>query len=129
MLGLHWVFDGRGCSGPRWNDQAALVEILNEIPAALGLTVVGTPQVFEHRDPSGTVDTFAGIVLIAESHFSVHVRPQDQVVHCDLFSCAAFDVSAARTLVVEAFGCERFEDAVLTRGRDAASSQGEDHAA
>ena len=116
MLGWHWMMDARECDAPDLADSARVAELLRRVPEVLGLTRVGDPQVFEHRDPSSGEVTLAGVVLIAESHFSLHVRPAQKFVHADLFSCARFDPGAALTLLQQSFGFQKHAERMITRG-------------
>jgi S-adenosylmethionine/arginine decarboxylase-like enzyme len=111
QLGWHWIFDG-------WVDRIAcdeqlLVRILDEVPARLGLTRVSPPQVFAQEAAS-----VAGIVLLAESHFSLHVFPARGLLHGDLFSCKAFEVSIARRCLEEFFAFRQLSEQVLDRGAE-----------
>ena len=56
----------------------------------LGMTVIAGPQCV--KQDSG----WAGIVVIAESHISVHTRGLE--VYGDVFSCQPFDANAVRLL-------------------------------
>lgn len=64
------------------------------------------------RQSDGSV---SGIVLIAESHFSLHGYPSCGVLHTDIFSCAQFDPGLAKVEVTQRFGAHRFEETLLQR--------------
>lgn len=116
MLGWHWMIDAQDCDPLKLSDRQLLVATLTGVPDALGLTRVGPPQVFEHVDEVNGV-TKAGVVLIAESHFSLHLRPVSGVLHADLFSCAKFETGRALALLQERFGFVRFDERMITRGQ------------
>ena len=115
-LGLHWIIDATDCEHRDLHTEGHLADVLRSLPDALTLTRVGDVQVFEHDEPDGST-TLAGIVLIAESHFSVHVRPQLKTIHADLFSCKPFDVTVALRLLRAAYQFTQYEESVLERGR------------
>ena len=115
MLGWHWMIDARDCEASNLSDTKRVSDLLRQVPEALGLTRVGDPQIFEHRDPSGDV-TIAGVVLIAESHFSIHVRPNQRALHADLFSCAKFSEGPALELLRAAFQFADHTERMITRG-------------
>jgi S-adenosylmethionine decarboxylase len=116
MLGWHWILDALDCDAATLSDRDVLSRALVEVPDALGLRRVAPPQLFEHRDgPDGAV-TLAGITLLAESHFSLHVRPGLRTLHADLFSCAPFRPEAAREALRRLYPFTRCSEQVLTRG-------------
>lgn len=112
-LGCHWIFDGHGAEAARLGDEALLRRALEELPERLGLRKVAPAQSFA-QEASGE-RTVAGIVLIAESHFSLHAFPGPGVLHGDLFSCKPFDVDAARAYLTELFGIRAWREELLER--------------
>lgn len=114
MLGWHWMIDARGCAVEQLRHPGALEEALAGVPDGLGLTRIGAPQVFEQRERGELIR--AGVALIAESHFSLHLRPDLGSLHADLFSCARFDPAKALALLRGHFEFTDFEERMLTRG-------------
>ncbi len=84
--------------------------LLLELPKRLGLTVVSEPAVQAHADGS-----VAGVVLIAESHLSLHCFPKLRTVHADIFSCAEFSQELAKAALTESFGATSFAETLLQR--------------
>jgi len=99
MRGYHLVADGRGVSCP----PGAIERFLRRAVDITGLTIIAGPFVEE--------DWGSGIVIIAESHISVHVRGARALVDC--FSCAPFPsgkvVDAARDIFGGAWIAKCFE--------------------
>lgn len=114
MLGVHWIADVVGCA-PEQLRVDPLRSLLRELPDRLGLTRIGEPQLFEHR-PEREPATIAGIVLIAESHVSVHCFPTEHAVHVDVFSCKQMDLVVARAYVLDFFRAHEVVEKVLERG-------------
>jgi len=111
-LGTHWIFDGQGVPTAHL-EEARLRQVLDELPELLGLSKVCPPQTF-HHDEHGQ-RTVAGIVLLSESHFSLHAFPTQGLVHGDLFSCKRFDVDVARRFLRQFFSLELFHEHTLER--------------
>lgn len=109
MLGTHWIADAEGCAPERLT-QERVVAALTEIPKCLGLTIVSPPQV--HFDPKGGI---AGIVLLAESHFSIHCVPNLTALHVDLFSCREFSTTAAKRWLSDAFRAGAWSESYVPR--------------
>jgi S-adenosylmethionine/arginine decarboxylase-like enzyme len=118
MLGWHWILDALDCEERVLADREALLRALLQVPEALGLTRVGEPQLFEHREEGGEV-TLAGVTLLSESHFSLHARPRQRALHADLFSCAPFEPARAREALRRHYPFTRHGEQVLTRGEGA----------
>jgi spermidine synthase len=110
-LGTHWLARAAGCPPDRLGSAARLADVLRELPDALGLTRVGEPIV--HARPEGGV---AGVVLLSESHASLHASPADGTLFADIFSCAPFDAHAAARFLERAFRPETLRWEVLDRG-------------
>jgi S-adenosylmethionine decarboxylase len=113
MLGVHWIADALGCAPDRF-EPASLRRALVELPDRLGLSRVGDPQLSEHVD--GERRSIAGIVLLAESHVSIHAFVTEGAVHVDVFSCRAVNLDEARSFVAEHFGARELIERVIERG-------------
>ncbi len=116
MLGWHWILDGFDCDRALLRDREVVRAAIVGLPAFLGLTRVGEPQLFEHLDEGETEPMLAGMTLIAESHFSLHARPSIGALHADLFSCREFDQEGARAWLQRHFRIGRFEEQLVGRG-------------
>lgn len=82
-LGVHWLLDASGCAnGLTLASLPALEDVLVGLCEALGLTRVSPPQLFGPNAEDG--GSLMGIVLIAESHLSVHAYPTLGRLHADL---------------------------------------------
>ncbi len=90
-LGRHLLLELSGCRGRLLDDPKALERSLVEAVKAGGGTVIRT---FFHRfQPQGVT----GVVLIAESHLTIHTWPEHGYAALDLFTCGPdFDLAAAR---------------------------------
>ena len=59
-----------------------------------------------------------GIVIIAESHLSIHSFQEKNYTFIDIFSCKDFDVDKAIQYTLELFKPESYEMNVVERGLD-----------
>jgi S-adenosylmethionine decarboxylase len=109
ILGQHWVADASGCD-PRRFTEALIAAALREMPNYLGLTRVSEPALHAHAD-----GTLAGVVLIAESHMSLHCFPQSGDLHVDIFSCAPFSIEHAKQELQDRFGVQQFSETLIER--------------
>ncbi len=111
MLGLHWIARAEGCDPARLADVALLAELLRALPDRLGLTRLGEPVVGEQA--GGGV---AGVVLLSESHASLHAVPAEGVLFADIFSCAPFSPEAAAALLTRAYAPSSMDQRLVERG-------------
>jgi S-adenosylmethionine decarboxylase len=69
--------------------------------------------VFHEFNPFG----ISGVVVIAESHLSIHTWPEHRYAAIDIFSCGAtLRPDEAASYLVERFGAERTSAVELRRG-------------
>jgi S-adenosylmethionine decarboxylase len=74
-------------------------------------TVVG--ELFHQFDPVGV----SGVLLIAESHVSVHTWPEDAFVAVDIFTCGEeMDAEIAIDVLTQGFRAAQVDVKVLLRG-------------
>jgi S-adenosylmethionine decarboxylase len=81
-LGAQWLVDLHECDRAPLDDLAGLEAAMNEAARAAGATVIGSH--FHRFEPQG----ISGVVLIAESHLTVHSWPEHRYAAIDLFSCS-----------------------------------------
>ena len=118
MFGPHLVLEAYGCSKEKLKDLTLISEMLEAYPEKLDMTKIMPPYVFKY---SGAVPDdwgVSGIVLIAESHISIHTFPDKEFVTLDIFSCKDFDVDAAVEYFNSVFEPTSFEKQLLLRGRE-----------
>ena len=87
-FGVHLMLDGYGADPGRLRDRARLTDLLDTLPAQLGMRPIAPAQVVEvgpnnRKDPGG----LSGFVMIAESHISFHTFPARGFVTIDLYTC------------------------------------------
>jgi len=80
------------------DDVGELSELLVEACTMAGAHVLGT--LTHHFDPQGATV----LVLLAESHASIHTWPEHALAFVDAFTCGAVDPAAIVEVVVDALG-------------------------
>ena len=63
-----------------------------------------------------------GILLLEESHLSIHTWPEHAYAAVDFFTCGAGDPVRARDILYEALGAARMEALHVLRGQLGASA-------
>lgn len=85
--GQEWIVDAHGCDPVRLADLPALQRLFDDIIRALSLHPVGEPRWHRFPSPGG----ITGMVLLAESHLTVHTFPEYGSACLNLFCCRARD--------------------------------------
>ncbi len=124
MFGPHLILEAYGCPQNLLADLGLVSQTLDSYPEQLDMTKIMPPYVFRYQ---GTVPDdwgVSGVVLIAESHISIHTFPEKGFVTLDIFSCREFDVDEAINYFASIFKPESWEKQVLMRGREFPRSLG-----
>jgi S-adenosylmethionine decarboxylase len=94
------------------DDVCAVERALRAAATAAGSTIVGAA--FHRFEPHGA----SGVLLIAESHLSVHTWPEYRFAAADLFTCSPrLDADAALMVLRSMLGASRIEAREVERGR------------
>lgn len=114
----HLVVDAFVADGQRLGDVAAIFDLLDTLPARIGMTKIAPPYVFRYSGVKPEDWGVTGVVIIAESHISIHTFAEHKRFHLDVFSCKPFDVDMVRERVSDLFGVTDFTAAVVHRIAD-----------
>ena len=80
-LGKHLLLELNGCDHKLLNDISFIKETMLAAAKESGATVLG--ESFHQFSPQGV----SGVILIAESHLSVHTWPEHGYAGADIFTC------------------------------------------
>jgi len=117
-FGPHLMLDCFGCNQKKLSDIDVIFDALDTLPAKIGMTKIMPPYVFKYQ---GTIPEdwgISGVVLIAESHISIHTFPEKDHAFIDIFSCKDFDTASASVLLVNLFEATHHEVQLLSRGAE-----------
>ena len=110
FAGTHLLID---LWGARNLDQPDLIDrALREAAIVAGATILHSH--FHHFTPNGGV---SGVVVLAESHISIHTWPERHFAAIDIFMCGACDPRKAVPVLQAAFCPERTDVDEQLRGR------------
>ena len=109
-LGNHYLVDLRGCDAELIKRVEPTREILLRAVKDCGATLVD--HCFHQYEPFGV----SGVVLIAESHFSIHTWPEHSFVGVDIFTCGEMDARIAIDILHDALQAREVEVKMLVRG-------------
>ncbi len=119
-FGKHYLVDFLGCDPETIKFVDVTKEIFVRAAKESKATVVG--EAFSQFEPFGV----SGVLLIAESHFSIHTWPEDGFVGVDIFTCGEeMDPDIAIAVLREGLRAETVKVKVLLRGQlDTSDSAG-----
>ena len=108
--GTHLLVEYLGCPPQLLDDAVALEAALRGAAQTIGAQVV--TAAFHRFSPHGVT----GMLLLEESHLSVHTWPEHGYAAVDLYTCGASDVERAVPVLAAALGAQRSELLRVERG-------------
>ncbi len=110
-FGRHYLVDLHGCDPRIITKVGPTRERLLQAAHECGATVVSDS--FHQYQPHGV----SGIILIAESHLSIHTWPEEAFAALDIFTCGdEMRPQVAIDSIRESFGAATVKSIVVTRG-------------
>lgn len=106
---LHIILDLWDCEYDIGDDDG-LLKILIEAAEVSGSKVVGLAT---HRyEPYG----FSAVVLVSESHLSIHTWPEHNYVAIDIYTCGRTDPQAAAEYIIKKLKPSKISSSTIQRG-------------
>ena len=110
-LGRHLLIELQDCDKEVLNDLSFLRDAMVEAAIDCGATVLG--ESFHHFNPQGV----SGVVVIAESHLSIHTWPEYEYAAVDIFTCGtSVEPEKAVEVLVEKLGAKNHSLMEIQRG-------------
>ncbi len=106
----HLLVELHECAAERLNDLDALCALMHRAAEAAAATVVGAA--FHRYAPHGVT----GVLLLEESHFSVHTWPEAGYAALDFYTCGGLDPEPAARVVALGVGARRVSLLEVDRG-------------
>jgi S-adenosylmethionine decarboxylase proenzyme len=107
----HILIELHGCPAERLNDAEGIQRAMLAAAVASGATVIATN--FHRFSPLGV----SGVVLIAESHLTIHTWPERGYAAVDVFTCGtSVDPWAAYASLKDELGASSGEAVEMSRG-------------
>ena len=110
FAGMHLLVDLWGARN--LSDPALIDQSLCEAALAAGATILHSH--FHHFSPNGGV---SGVVVLAESHISIHTWPERDFAAIDIFMCGECDPHLAVPVLQRTFQADRVDLDEQRRGR------------
>ena len=112
MLGKHAIIEYYGCNHESLNDIPLLRSALITAAEIAGATVI--ESLFHEFSPYG----ITGVVVVAESHLSIHTWPEYGYAAVDVFTCGeTIDNHKAVEFIKTEIGAKKYEVVEFQRGK------------
>lgn len=110
-LGHHLILELYGCPAALLDDPRHVEDTLTRAVQASGATMI---QPFFHQfAPQGV----SGVIIISESHFTIHTWPEYGYAALDVFTCGdCIDMDVAAATLRQGFGASQVQRMLMTRG-------------
>ena len=118
-FGEHFMMDAYRGSREKLMDRQVVYQCLRELPAQLGMNILADPTV-HWAEPNGIKDPggWSGVVVIVESHISIHTFPGRRFASIDVYTCRnGLDTAEVERYFREAFSFEELETNFVVRGK------------
>ena len=110
FAGTHLLVDLWGATN--LSDPTAIDRTLRDAAVTAGATILHSH--FHHFSPNGGV---SGVIVLAESHISIHTWPERDFAAVDIFMCGACDPHLAIPVMQRLFNADRVVVDEQRRGR------------
>lgn len=109
-MGRHVIAELWGCDFDKLNDVVQIERIF--VDAALKSGAEIREAAFHKFAPQGV----SGVVIISESHLTIHSFPEHGYASIDVYTCGELDPNIAADYIAEALGAQTRENIELPRG-------------
>jgi S-adenosylmethionine decarboxylase len=115
-FGPHLMLDLHKCNYQKLDSLDTCFKLLDELPTQIGMTKITMPHVFPYAGLVPEDKGITGVVIIAESHISIHTFPLKRYAFIDVFSCKPFHTDFAISYCVDLFESEAPDTHLTFRG-------------
>lgn len=109
-FGRHIIMDLWECNEDLLKKKAVVEKIM--VDAALASKAEIREVIFHQFEPDGV----SGIVIIAESHLSIHTFPEQRYASVDVYTCGGMNPDTAMICIKEGFQSRSDETLKVVRG-------------
>lgn len=109
-LGEHYIIDLYDCDYAQLNSISTLKKIFLELVDYLNVTYIN--DFFHKFSPYGV----SGVVVIAESHFTIHTYPEYGYCAIDIFTCGEKPIEKSLQFLQEKFNTTNSIVYIINRG-------------
>lgn len=116
-FGPHLLFSLGECQNiDKLRDEEFIKSLLLNLVKVCKMTLIMGPHTHKFQGDRMEEDGISGIVVIAESHISIHTSPEDATCSLDIFSCKEFDYWEGISYIIKEFQPKKYFHQIIDRG-------------
>ena len=112
-IGRHLILDLYGVHRSTLTSEEFLSEVLEDACKAAGATVLHN---YFHKFGNG--EGITGVIVLAESHCSIHTWPEFEYASIDIYMCGSCNPKVAARHILNDIYCSRFSENLMYRGTE-----------
>ncbi|MBU2639620.1 MAG: adenosylmethionine decarboxylase [Nanoarchaeota archaeon] len=109
------MLEGYGGDFDKLNDKNLIKKFLSGLPNEINMTKISDVLISDYKAEDENESGISGVVLLAESHISIHTYPKKQFAVADVFSCNEFESKKVIDLMKTKFNFEKVKDRLVVR--------------
>jgi S-adenosylmethionine decarboxylase len=113
--GIHYIINAYDCKA-NLDSVEAVRDLLVELVESVKMKRLSEPFVVFHNAENYQNSGVTGIILLSESHVSIHTFSNRGEIYMDLFSCKPYDVEIIRKKIVDFFKIGKLDETIIERG-------------
>jgi len=110
-LGTHVLLEFYECPADLLSDPTQMEKLLTTAATEMNATVVNSN--FHHFSPLGV----SGVVIIQESHLTIHTWPEYGYAAVDIFTCGEIDLEQGIAILQMGLKASKIERKLILRGQ------------
>jgi S-adenosylmethionine decarboxylase proenzyme len=110
-LGRQLILELYNCNPTKLSDPKLIETEMRHAALAMNATIV--TATFHHFSPLGV----SGVVVIQESHLTIHTWPEHGYAAIDIFTCGEIDMGAGSSYLATVLEAKKQEERTLVRGQ------------
>lgn len=111
-IGTHCLIDLHGVAAEALQNNKLIQQTLFDC-----VTLVGATPIFSRFHQFGGAAGITGVILLQESHISIHTWPEYGYAAVDVFMCGAIEIDAIASTLSRAFSPSQVRTQMLARGQ------------
>lgn len=114
--GTHLIIDAYGCK-QNLDNVKKIKNLLNDLVDMVGMKKLSNAKVVFYEAEKPINSGVTGIILLNESHISIHTYSNRDEIYMDIFSCRPFDPDNVKKYLKDFFKIDKLKQKVIRRGK------------
>ena len=116
-FGPHLLIDAFECDPDSIMDTELISKFMEDTVNQAGMKIIHGPNVFYYSHEEIPKDSgVTGVLVLAESHLSIHTFIRNNFITLDLYSCKDFPSDVITSNIIKIFKPKSFKYSIINRG-------------